>query len=182
MKGFGGEGTRKPIQDISEFPEYADRAFPDIDVRVVKTPKAIQPLEYEGLSYARRERDDFLQLLKEEDVKFEENFITAASPGAISVILLNEYYDSHKDYVFALAKEMKKEYELLADSDLLLQLDCPDLAMERHWMFQDLNTEEFKGIVSLHVEAINRAVENIPKDKIRLHVCWVIMKGLTTTM
>ncbi len=85
----------------------------------------------------------------------------ATSPGAISGILLNDYYDSHEDYVFALAREMKNEYELIAESDLLLQLDCPDLAMERHWLFKDLSTDAFKDVVSLHIDAINKAVEKI---------------------
>lgn len=177
MTGFGGEGVRSGIQDLVEFPEYAETAFPKIGVRVVKTPMAIEPIKYTDLSYAKKEIDDFFKLLSTEDVKFEEKFMTAASPGAISGILLNDYYDSHEDYVFALSKQMKKEYELIVDSGLILQLDCPDLAMERHWMFKDLSTEDFKDVVSLHIEAINRAVENIPRDKIRLHVCWGNYEG-----
>lgn len=177
MTGYGGEGVRSEIQDIKEFPTYAESAFPDIGVRVLKTPKAIKSLEYTELSPARNEIKDFTKLLSTEGIEFEEEFMTAASPGAISGILLNDYYDSHEDYVFALAREMKKEYELIAESDLLLQLDCPDLAMERHWMFKDLSTDAFKDVVSLHIDAINKAVEKIPRDQIRLHVCWGNYEG-----
>lgn len=177
MKGFGGEGSRDPIGDLVDYPEYAERAFPKVGVRVVKTPKAIEPLEYVGFDLANKEIDDFKRIVKSEDVEFEDLFITAASPGAVSGILLNEYYESHEDYVYALSGELQKEYELISDSGLNLQLDCPDLAMERHWMFKDLSIDEFREVVSLHVDAINKAVVNIPREKLRLHVCWGNYEG-----
>ncbi|MBE0517057.1 MAG: cobalamin-independent methionine synthase II family protein [Methanophagales archaeon] len=177
MTGFGGEGIRSPIQDLEEFPEYAEKAFPAVGVRVTKTPKAIAPIKYTDLSSARKEIEDYKEILLETSAKFKESFMTAASPGAIAGILLNEYYESHRDYVFALAEQMQKEYEFIVNSDLLLQLDCPDLAMERHWMFKELSTPEFKEIVILHIEAINQAIENIPSEKVRLHVCWGNYEG-----
>jgi len=98
--------------------------------------------------------------------------MTAASPGVIATILLSAHYDSHEQYVMALAREMRKEYELIHARGLLLQVDCPDLAMERVRFFQNDSLEVFQRSVELHVEAINQATAGIPPDRIRLHVCW----------
>lgn len=98
--------------------------------------------------------------------------MTAASPGIIATTMLNAYYDSHERYVFALATQMQREYELIHSRGLLLQLDCPDLAMERVRLFRDDPLERFQQAVATHIEAINRATVNIPADRIRLHVCW----------
>src|SRR2546422_1504835 len=98
--------------------------------------------------------------------------MTAASPGIIATTLLNAHYDSHERYVFALAREMQKEYELIHARGLLLQLDCPDLAMERTRLFQHDSLDRFLQVVETHIEAINRATAKIPADRIRLHVCW----------
>ena len=175
MNGFNGTKRRNPIEDIEAFPEYAENAFPEIGVKVMDTPKASKPVKYNDLSYAEKEIKEFHELSKR--INYEEKFFTAASPGAISGILLNDYYDSHKEYVYALAKEMKKEYELIANTNTILQLDCPDLAMERHWMFKNKTDQEFQNIVKLHIDAINKATENIPKDQLRLHVCWGNYEG-----
>src|SRR5256886_5619119 len=98
--------------------------------------------------------------------------MTAASPGIIATTLLNAHYDSHERYVFALAREMQKEYELIHARGLLLQLDCPDLAMERTRLFQHDSLDRFLRVIETHIEAINRATAKIPADRIRLHVCW----------
>src|SRR3970282_781464 len=98
--------------------------------------------------------------------------MTAPSPGVIATILLSAYYESHERYVMALAREMRKEYELIHSRGLLLQLDCPDLAMERARFFRREPRDRFLRAVELHVEAINQATAAIPADRIRLHVCW----------
>jgi 5-methyltetrahydropteroyltriglutamate--homocysteine methyltransferase len=103
--------------------------------------------------------------------------MTAASPGIIATTMLNSHYDSHEAYVFALAREMRKEYQLIVDRDLVLQLDAPDLAMERTIMFQDKSTQEFLEIAEMHVAALNEALQGIPKDKVRLHCCWGNWEG-----
>src|SRR5947208_218880 len=103
---------------------------------------------------------------------FTERFLPPASPGIIATIHLNAYYDSHERHVFSLAREMRKEYELVHGRGLLLQLDCPDLAMERARLFQHEPLDRFLQIVDTHVEAVNRATAAIPPERIRLHVCW----------
>jgi 5-methyltetrahydropteroyltriglutamate--homocysteine methyltransferase len=98
--------------------------------------------------------------------------MTAASPGVIATILLSRHYDSHERYIRALAREMRKEYELVHDRGLILQLDCPDLAMERARFFQHEPLDRFLQMVELHVDALNEATAAIPPERIRLHVCW----------
>ncbi len=108
---------------------------------------------------------------------FAEPFMTAASPGVIATIMLDNYYGSHERYVRALAREMRKEYELIVSRGFVLQLDCPDLAMERARFFQDEPLDRFLAAVALHVDAINDAVKNIPADRVRLHLCWGTYDG-----
>jgi 5-methyltetrahydropteroyltriglutamate--homocysteine methyltransferase len=98
--------------------------------------------------------------------------MTAASPGIVATTLLNAHYDSHETYVNAIAREMRKEYEHIHSKGLLLQLDCPDLAMERSRFFQDESLDGFLDAVALHIDAINEAVAGLPRDRIRLHLCW----------
>src|SRR5713226_3137586 len=108
----------------------------------------------------------------EQPQSFVEPFMTAASPGIIATTLLNAYYDSYEHYVVALARQMQREYEFIHSRNLTLQLDCPDLAMERTRYFQNDSLERFQEIVALHIDAINLAIVNIPPEHIRLHVCW----------
>ena len=174
MKGFGGESARPTPQDWLEFPDYAAmvRARRMLTAKVFNAPQAVAEVEYADLSEAERECDLFLRYTDQHPQKFTERFMTAASPGIIATTLLNAYYDSHENYVLALAKQMRKEYELIYSQGLILQLDCPDLAMERSFLFQNESLQRFQKVVETHIEAINLATENIPPDRIRLHVCW----------
>ncbi len=174
MKGFGGESQRRLARDLIEFPDYAEMlaARRRSSARIGNAPQAIAEVEYTDLSEATRECDLFLRATDGRPRKFVDRFMTAASPGVIATILLSKHYDTHERYVMALAREMKKEYELIHARGLVLQLDCPDLAMERVRFFQDESLAGFQKSVELHVEAINRAVAGIPPDRIRLHVCW----------
>ena len=105
--------------------------------------------------------------------KFPERFMTAAAPGIIATTMLNGgYFDTHERYVMAVADEIRKEYEYIHSRGYILQLDAPDLAMERTFLYQDKSVDEFVKIVELHIAAVNRAVANIPPDRVRLHVCW----------
>ena len=103
---------------------------------------------------------------------FRECFMTAPSPGIVATTMLNQHYDSHEAYVTALAKALSHEYRAIHDAGLILQIDAPDLAMERHRFFDDLTDAEFLPRLELHVAAINLGIEGIPGDRIRLHVCW----------
>jgi 5-methyltetrahydropteroyltriglutamate--homocysteine methyltransferase len=174
MQGFGGESRRPPAREMAEFPDYAAllefrrRA----GARINNAPQAMAEVQYTDLSEAARECDLFLSACKTLPRPFSDAFMTAASPGIIATTMLNAYYDSHERYVFALAEQMRREYEFIHSRGLLLQLDCPDLAMERTRLFQNDSLQRFQEIVATHIDAINLAVANIPAERLRLHVCW----------
>jgi len=174
MEGFGGESTRPPSLDVLEFPDYGAmlRARRRQTTKIENAPQALDEVRYTDLSDAVQECEAFTQCVAQQPQPFTECFMTAAAPGIIATTLLNGYYDSHKSYVFALARQMRREYELIHARGLLLQLDCPDLAMERTRFFKNESLESFQASVAMHVEAINLAIVNIPADRIRLHVCW----------
>jgi 5-methyltetrahydropteroyltriglutamate--homocysteine methyltransferase len=174
MRGFGGASRRPAAKEFAEFPDYAAmlaRRRADA-ARIGDAPQAIAPISYGDLSEAERECDMFDRAVQAAPKAFAERFMTAVSPGTAATILLNAHYDSHERYIMALAEELRKEYELIHRRGYVLQLDCPDLAMERARFFQDDSLERFQQAVALHVEAINRACVNIPPDRIRLHLCW----------
>ncbi len=174
MRGFGGESRRPLARDLVDFPDYAAvlESRRRSATRIGNAPQAVAEVTYADLGEAARECDRLFRHTDSHAQKFTERFLTAASPGIIATIHLNAYYDSHERYVQALAREMRKEYELIHSRGLLLQLDCPDLAMERSRLFQHEPLHRFLEIVETHVEAINHATADIPSDRIRLHVCW----------
>ena len=140
--------------------------------KIDSAPQAIADVRYGDLSEAREEATIFAGALSDNSAEPVETFMTAASPGIIAVTMLNQYYERYEDYVYALSREMRTEYEFVIDQGHLLQLDCPDLAMERGRLFADKSLSEFQDAVALHVDAINRALENIPRERVRLHCCW----------
>jgi 5-methyltetrahydropteroyltriglutamate--homocysteine methyltransferase len=174
MRGFGGESKRALARDLVDFPDYAAMLEQRrrVAARIATAPQAVAEISYDDLSEAAWECDLFLGATAAAPRQFADRFMTAASPGTIATILLNAHYDSHERYIMALAREMRKEYELIHARGLVLQLDCPDLAMERMRFFQHDSLPRFVSAVELHVEAINQATAAIPADRIRLHVCW----------
>ncbi len=174
MRGFGGESKRPTPQDMAEFPDFAAmmQSRNMMRAKVFNAPQAIAEVEYDDLSAVQDECAMFLRCTDQTPGAFTERFMTAASPGIIATTMLNAYYDSHAAYVLAVAEQMKKEYEYIHAQGLLLQLDAPDLAMERTFLFQDQTLAEFQKTIEIHIEAVNRATENIPAERIRLHICW----------
>ena len=174
MRGFGGESRRPLARDLTEHPDYAEMlAFRRrAAARIANAPQAVAEIEYADLSEAARECDLFTACAAAQPATFAEAFMTAVSPGTAATILLNAHYDSHAQYITALARELRKEYELIHARGFVLQLDCPDLAMERARFFRDERLEGFLRMVELHVDAINQAIAAIPPERVRLHVCW----------
>ena len=174
MSGFGGSWTRRGHRDQNEFPGLVR---PRVVQLMRDVPTCVGPLAYERLDLVERECREFLDAVGSADSQPADLFMTAASPGIVALTLANRYYDSHEDYVFALAEELRKEYEIIVANGLTLQLDCPDLAMERHISYQDEPLSAFRDVVALHIRAINHALANIPRDRVRLHVCWGNSEG-----
>jgi 5-methyltetrahydropteroyltriglutamate--homocysteine methyltransferase len=174
MRGFGGASKRRLSRDLIEHPDFASRLARQRTnaARIGDAPQAVAEVAYTDLGEATAECELFQRCAAGPRAGFAEAFMTAASPGVIATIMLDAYYGSHEQYVRALAREMRKEYELIVARGFVLQLDCPDLAMERARFFQDESLDGFLAAVALHVDAINDAVAAIPPDRIRLHLCW----------
>jgi 5-methyltetrahydropteroyltriglutamate--homocysteine methyltransferase len=173
MKGFGGESKRPRSRDWTDFPGYAAFMATRMPRRskVTNAPQAVADVVYEDLGPAQDEIRLFKSALGELSSPPTGTFMTAAAPGIIATTMLNAHYDSHEAYVFALAREMKKEYELIA-RDFILQIDSPDLALERTVLYQDKTNAQFIAIAEMHVAALNEALAGIPRDRVRLHCCW----------
>ncbi len=174
MSGFGGSWTRRGHRDQNEFPALVR---PRVVQLMRDVPTCVGPLAYERLDLVERECRQLLDVAGTAANQPEELFMTAASPGIVALTLGNRYYNSHEDYVLALAAELREEYEIIVANGLTLQLDCPDLAMERHVSYQDEPLPVFRDLVALHIRAINHALANIPRDRVRLHVCWGNREG-----
>lgn len=179
MLGFAGESRRSRPADYLAFPEFARRAVTRFGARskVANAPMAVAEVVYRDLAPAIAECDAFDRATAGRQGQFVERFMTAASPGIVATTMQNAHYDSHQAYVFALAGELAKEYRLIVDRGYVLQIDAPDLAMERTMMFQDKPLPEFLAAIEVHVAALNAALEGIPADRVRLHCCWGNWEG-----
>jgi 5-methyltetrahydropteroyltriglutamate--homocysteine methyltransferase len=170
LNGFGGEAGMAGLPaDMAEFPDYMRRVMSGIDFAM---PACVGPVSYRGLDAVRADIANLQAALDGTDV--EDAFLNAASPGVIAVFLQNQHYPSH-EYVFALADAMKVEYDEIHRAGIVLQLDCPDLAMNGHMLGESL--DDFRARARVNVEAIGHATRDIPPDDMRLHVCWGNYEG-----
>jgi 5-methyltetrahydropteroyltriglutamate--homocysteine methyltransferase len=171
LTGFEpGQVPRATPQDQDDFPEFRDKiaaagATPKYQRPICKGPIKVKTLEPLKQDIAR-----FQDALSK--TKVTDGFMNAVSPGTIAVFQPNEFYPSHEAYLEALAEAMRTEYETIVNSGLLLSVDCPDLAMGRHIKFRDVDDDEFLRNAELQVAALNHALENVPAERTRMHVCW----------
>jgi len=170
LSGLGGACERRPSTEEAMFPDLGEYLLPQHGVAGNQFPVCVGPLEYVGQAEVQRDIDNVR--LAESKSQPVEVFMTAASPGTLCSIFGEGYYSTYQDFVWAMADAMHHEYRAITDAGLILQLDAPDLVIESHRKFQDLSPAEFLDIIALHIEAINRATDGLPRDQIRLHVCW----------
>jgi len=176
MSGFAGVSKRRRGIEFEEFPElvkYLTHRFPHVS-KQQNAPEAQGEIRYLDIAPIEGE------LKRVKDIAggtFQEMFMTAASPGIISSTMLNAYYPSHDDYLDALAREMSKEYQAIHKAGFILQIDAPDLAMDRTMFHRDLTDSQFAKQVEKQVAAINKGIEGIPADRVRLHVCYGNWEG-----
>jgi 5-methyltetrahydropteroyltriglutamate--homocysteine methyltransferase len=175
LNGFGGASHPLQYRDLVDFPEMAKRVFGDPGRSRRKTPACTGPISLRDPAAAQADVDNLRAALG--GVRAEEAFMSAASPGVISLFFRDDYYGSHDKYLFAIAEAMRPEYEAVARAGFVLQLDCPDLAMGRHIQFADLGLEEFRKMARLHIQALDHAVASIPPEQLRLHLCWGNYEG-----
>lgn len=175
LKGFGGTGNTFVYQDLAAFPRLEKRVFGDPGRSRRKTPACNGPISVGDAEAARTDVANLKAALA--GVKSEGAFMSAASPGVISLFFRNDHYPSFEKYIFAIAEAMRHEYETVAKAGIVLQLDCPDLGMGRHIQYADLSVAEFRKRAELHIEALNHATANIPVEQLRMHLCWGNYEG-----
>jgi 5-methyltetrahydropteroyltriglutamate--homocysteine methyltransferase len=174
MTGFGDQSQRPLMRDLADHPDYLELAAPRyarMKVNLMAAPAAIGAVTYRDTSEVAAECALVL------DAGFTETFMTAASPGIVVSAMENRHYPSREEYVSAVADALSTEYRFIVDQGLLLQIDAPDLAMERHTLFADAPLDEFLAWVELVIEATNRALVGIDPSRVRLHVCWGNYEG-----
>jgi 5-methyltetrahydropteroyltriglutamate--homocysteine methyltransferase len=182
MSGLGGSWQRRQRADLERYPMFLEQLRQTMTTRqavddIGGLPKAIGPIGYPDASAIEAECRDFRTALDAQPSPVADAFLTAPSPGMVSAIARNEHYPDETSYLGALAAALRTEYRTIVERGFMLQLDCPDLARERHNTYQDRPLGEFLGFVERVVTAINRAIDGIPRERIRLHVCWGNYEG-----
>jgi len=181
MSGFGDSWQRWPRGDVERYPLLKQQMAQMLAAREAvgnyQPPKAIGEVRYVDDTELNSEIADFRAVLEAKPAGFVEPFMTAPSPGIIAAAMKNEHYDSEEAYLTAVAAAIQVEYEAIVKRGFLLQLDCPDLALERHLTYNDRPVGEFLGFVERVIAAINKAIVNVPRDRVRLHVCWGNYEG-----
>jgi 5-methyltetrahydropteroyltriglutamate--homocysteine methyltransferase len=175
LSGFGGTGNTFVYQDLAGFPNLAKRVFGDPGRSRRKTPACNAAIGVRNPQAVEADVDHLKAALA--NVGAQEAFLTAASPGVVSLFFRNEHYATEEDYLFAIAEAMRQEYEAIAGAGIILQIDCPDLGMGRHIQHADLSLAEWRKKAELHVEALDHAVANIPPEQLRMHLCWGNYEG-----
>lgn len=152
IHGFSGESKRRLSSELLQFPDYT---VPLLEKKIPRGKFANCPLCTSRLNYqpnqCAEECEIFLKTMKKSSMQFVQTFMTAPSPGIVATTMHNEYYDTYENYIFSLAEQLKKEYELIYSHNFLLQIDAPDILMERHMEFQDLSLREYQKKVEIHV-------------------------------
>jgi 5-methyltetrahydropteroyltriglutamate--homocysteine methyltransferase len=173
--GFDGDSPRNAPADLKKFPSFLKRLADDGGTPQYARPMCVGEVKSKGQGELEKDIANLKAGMAEQGI--ERGFMNAASPGVISLFLKNDFYATREEYLSALADAMREEYRTIVDSGLDLQLDCPDLALSRHMLFNDLSDDEFLKIAGSHVEALNHALEGIDPSRVRVHICWGNYEG-----
>jgi 5-methyltetrahydropteroyltriglutamate--homocysteine methyltransferase len=179
MSGFGGVSKRPYGKEFLEFPQFTERMMQRIPKtgKVFDAPQAVDEIRYLGTDLIDAEIERLARLAEPRRAGFTDLFMNAPSPGIVACTMLNAHYDSQEAYLVAIARELRVEYRRVVEAGFILQIDAPDLAMERVLLYQDLSDAEFAKTVELHVAALNQALAGLPRERVRLHVCWGNWEG-----
>ena len=173
--GFDGDSPRNAPADLKMFPGFLKRISDEGGTPQYARPMCVGEVKSKGQGELQKDIANLKAAMAEHGV--DRGFMNAASPGVISLFLQNDFYPSREAYLAALADAMKEEYETIVAAGLDLQLDCPDLALSRHMLFNDLSDEEFVKVANMHVEALNHALQDVLQDRVRVHICWGNYEG-----
>ena len=181
MTGFGGSWKRWARGDVERYPEFKRLLEMQADGKVAVSnfapPRVTGEVRYIDPKQAESEARDFKAALAGCKDAFTEAFLTAPSPGIIAAACKNEHYATEEAYLAALGEALRLEYEAIVNNGFVLQIDCPDLALERHVSYLNEPDSKFIGFVERVVSAINTALRNVPRDRVRMHVCWGNYEG-----
>jgi 5-methyltetrahydropteroyltriglutamate--homocysteine methyltransferase len=174
MTGFGGRSQRPIMRDITMYPSFLEFIMQPRgeQVSLLAPPAAVGDITYRGTASIAEDCARLKRLLAPQTGKYSDAFMTAPSPGIVAAAMSNQHYPDMASYVAALGTALAHEYRAIVDAGFILQIDAPDLAMERHTLFADKPLGDFLDFVNLVVAAINTALVGIPTDRVRLHVCW----------
>ena len=175
ISGFDGDSEREPPSDLEEYPGFLKRQASSGGTPTYRRPCCVGDIAVKDMGPVRDDIDNLLAATKRHQPAGA--FMNAASPGVIALFQPNRHYPSHEAYLEALADAMAHEYRAITDAGIVLQLDSPDLGLGRHMMFKGKSDEEYIALANLHVDALNHALQGIPRDKVRLHVCWGNYEG-----
>ena len=173
----GFEGTSEPLvyQDLVDFPAMARRVFGDPGRSRRKTPGCNGPIAVRDAQAAEVDADNLRSAMAASGAT--RGFMSAASPGVVSLFFKNHHYPSHEAYLHAIGEAMRVEYEAVARAGFVLQIDCPDLAMGRHIQYREASLADFRRAAALHIEVLNHSLRNIPPEQLRMHLCWGNYEG-----
>ncbi len=175
ISGFDGDSDRQPPSDLEEFPGFLKRQASSGGTPTYRRPCCVGDIKVKDMGPVQVDIDNLLHAISVH--KPTQSFMNAASPGVIALFQPNQHYATHADYLEALADAMAHEYKAITDAGIVLQLDSPDLGLGRHMMFKDKSDEEYAALATVHVDALNHALDGISKDMVRLHVCWGNYEG-----
>lgn len=173
--GFAGDSPRNAPADLKLFPGFLERIAAEGGTPTYARPMCVGEVRSKGQRELEKDIANLKAAMAEHGA--ERGFMNAASPGVISLFLQNDFYPTREAYLAALAEAMKAEYETIVDAGLDLQLDCPDLALSRHMLFSDLDDGEFIKVAQSHVEALHYALADVPRERVRVHICWGNYEG-----
>ncbi len=173
--GFSGDSPRNAPADLKMFPSFLERLANDGGTPTYARPMCTGEVRSKGQGELQKDIDNLKAAMAKHGAS--EGFMNAASPGVISLFLQNDFYPTREAYLAALADAMAEEYRTIVEAGLMVQLDCPDLALSRHMLFADLSDAEFVKIAASHVEALNHALAGIDPARVRVHICWGNYEG-----
>ena len=175
VTGFAGDTPREPGQDLLDIPSLLKKLADSGATAQYKRPRCQGEIKVKNLEPLQTDLDNLRQAT--ENAAPVETFMNAASPGVIALFQPNDFYDTQQAYLEAIAEAMRTEYETIVERGVLLQIDAPDFGMGRHTMYKDRSVEDYLGLAEQHVEVLNHALRNVPRDRIRLHMCWGNYEG-----
>ena len=175
LEGFGGDNERRMPLDMAAHPEFRAKITRMTGVQEFRRASCVGPIKVKSWEPLTADIANMTAAMARHG--YAEGFMNAASPGLITAFQPNQFYKTHEEYVWALAEVMNQEYEAIVAAGLVVQLDCPDLAMAAHIGFQDLTEAQFLKQAAVHVEAMNHALRNVPAEMARFHICWGNYEG-----